>query len=159
MYLIADWQELLGIITIILGPVCAWVSSWILYVFGELVEDIHATRDKEGKANREVEESQDTFKLAEPEENFVPIPSKTVVPNKHNDYFFVLGKWIGVNTNSLKRSDFTPLLLCIGQSMLFFAIVIICIIYQIHSNRISTMGRSYNKVSTKFFVVKLKQLS
>ena len=87
MYLIADWQELLGIITIILGPVCAWVSSWILYVFGELVEDIHATRDKEGKANREVEESQDTFKLAEPEENFVPIPSKTVVPNKHNDYF------------------------------------------------------------------------
>ena len=89
MYLIADWQELLGIITIILGPVCAWVSSWILYVFGELVEDIHATRDKEGKANREVEESQDTFKLAEPEENFVPIPSKTVVPNKHNDYFFV----------------------------------------------------------------------
>ena len=87
MYLIADWQELLGIITIILGPVCAWVSSWILYVFGELVEDIHATRDKEGKANREVEESQDTFKLAEPEENFVPIPSKTVIPNKYKDSY------------------------------------------------------------------------
>ena len=29
---------------IILGPVVAFVSSWILYAFGELVEDVHAMR-------------------------------------------------------------------------------------------------------------------
>lgn len=31
----------------IFGPIVAWVSSWVLYAFGELVEDIHAMRKKE----------------------------------------------------------------------------------------------------------------
>lgn len=31
----------------IFGPIVAWVSSWILYAFGELVEDVHAIRNKE----------------------------------------------------------------------------------------------------------------
>lgn len=30
----------------IFGPIVAWVSSWILYAFGELVEDVHAIRIK-----------------------------------------------------------------------------------------------------------------
>ena len=59
--LIADWEELLGIMTIIFGPVVAYVSSWILYAFGEIVEDIHAMRNKyypqtEEQLNRETEE-------------------------------------------------------------------------------------------------------
>lgn len=36
---------------IIFGPIVAWVSSWILYAFGELVEDVHAIRF-EPKLNR-----------------------------------------------------------------------------------------------------------
>ena len=35
-----------GLLTIILGPVVAWVSTWLLYAFGELVEDIHAIRNE-----------------------------------------------------------------------------------------------------------------
>ena len=39
---------LYGLLTAICGPIVAYVSSWILYAFGELVEDVHAMRDKEG---------------------------------------------------------------------------------------------------------------
>ena len=47
----AEYDEifvLYGFLTIILGPIVAWVGSWILYAFGQLVEDVHAMRDKEG---------------------------------------------------------------------------------------------------------------
>ena len=51
---------LYGPLTAICGPIVAYVSSWILYAFGELVEDVHAMRDKEGttkevNAKREAE--------------------------------------------------------------------------------------------------------
>lgn len=37
-----------GLLAVVFGPFVAWVSSWILYAFGQLVEDVHAIRDKEG---------------------------------------------------------------------------------------------------------------
>ena len=37
-----------GLLTLVCGPIIAWVGSWILYAFGQLVEDVHAMRDKEG---------------------------------------------------------------------------------------------------------------
>jgi ssDNA-binding Zn-finger/Zn-ribbon topoisomerase 1 len=50
-----------GLLILFLGPILSWVSSWVLYAFGELVEDIHAIRDKEGttkevNAKRKAEE-------------------------------------------------------------------------------------------------------
>ncbi len=49
-----------GLLTLVCGPIVAWVGSWLLYAFGELVEDVHAIRNKEGtteeKAKREAEE-------------------------------------------------------------------------------------------------------
>ena len=52
------WIPLVGAIV---GPVLVWVESWVLYAFGEFVEDTHAMRKKyypmaEEQANREVEE-------------------------------------------------------------------------------------------------------
>ena len=52
---------LYGLLTLVCGPITAWVGSLILYAFGQLVEDVHAMRDKEGtteevKAKREAEE-------------------------------------------------------------------------------------------------------
>ena len=38
----------IGLVVLVCGPLAAWVSSGILYAFGELAEDIHAIRDKEG---------------------------------------------------------------------------------------------------------------
>ena len=38
--------DVLYILLVIFGPLVAWVSSWILYAFGEMVEDIHAMRNK-----------------------------------------------------------------------------------------------------------------
>ena len=50
-----------GLLTLFCGPIIAWISSWVLYAFGELVEDIHAMRNKyypiaEEQANLETEE-------------------------------------------------------------------------------------------------------
>ena len=33
-----------GLLTIIFGPIVAWFSSWLLYAFGELVEDVSRLR-------------------------------------------------------------------------------------------------------------------
>ena len=52
---------LFGFLTLVCGPAVAYIGSWVLYAFGELVEDVHAIRNKEGttaeeKAKREAEE-------------------------------------------------------------------------------------------------------
>ena len=31
---------LFGVLTLILGPAVAWVSSWLLYSFGELIDKV-----------------------------------------------------------------------------------------------------------------------
>ena len=37
--LIANNDGLIGVLTIVLGPIAAWVSSWLLYGFGQLIEN------------------------------------------------------------------------------------------------------------------------
>ena len=37
---------LYGLLTLVCGQIVAWVGSWILYAFGELVEDTHAIRNE-----------------------------------------------------------------------------------------------------------------
>ena len=32
-----------GLLTILFGPVAAWISTWLLYAFGDLVENSQAT--------------------------------------------------------------------------------------------------------------------
>ena len=61
---------LYGLLTLVCGPIVAWVGSWILYAFGELVEDVHAIRDKEGmvakeKAKCKTDEKENTTKEQE----------------------------------------------------------------------------------------------
>ena len=41
---------LYGLITLVCGPIVAYIGSWILFAFGELVEDVHAIRNKDGNA-------------------------------------------------------------------------------------------------------------
>ncbi len=53
---------LAGLLALIGGPLVAWIGSWILYAFGQIAEDVHAMRNKEGtttevKAKREAEQS------------------------------------------------------------------------------------------------------
>ena len=42
--LITGDLALFGLLILICGPLVAWVSSWILYAFGELVEDVGTIR-------------------------------------------------------------------------------------------------------------------
>ena len=44
MLLITGELALFGLIILICGPLIAWVSSWVLYAFGELVEDVGIIR-------------------------------------------------------------------------------------------------------------------
>ena len=37
--LIANDNGLVGFLTIVFGPIAAWVSSWLLYGFGQLIEN------------------------------------------------------------------------------------------------------------------------
>ncbi len=103
-FLMIAWDfdnVLLPLLIIIFGPIIAFVSTWILYAFGQLVDDVHAMRNKEGttaevKEKREAEEraryKEFKSKLAEKSTqeiggHFIPNPSKPVTPNKHKDGF------------------------------------------------------------------------
>ena len=46
--IVADDGNAAGPILLFCGPIVAWISSAILFSFGQLVEDVHAIRDKEG---------------------------------------------------------------------------------------------------------------
>jgi len=37
---------LMGILTAVAGAVSAWIGSWFIYAFGQLVEDVHILRKK-----------------------------------------------------------------------------------------------------------------
>ena len=61
--ILVDWGFRYGwwaLFIIILGPIVSFVSTWILYAFGQLVEDVRAIRNKEGTASeleRKIEEN------------------------------------------------------------------------------------------------------
>ena len=45
--LIGNDDGVTGVIVLLAGPFVAWVGSWLLYAFGQVVEDVHALRNKE----------------------------------------------------------------------------------------------------------------
>ena len=42
----ANDNVFIGFIVLICGPLVAWVSSWLLYAFGQLVDDTHVMRNQ-----------------------------------------------------------------------------------------------------------------
>ena len=36
----ADYLIIVGVLVLLLGPIVAWVSSWLLYGFGELIDNV-----------------------------------------------------------------------------------------------------------------------
>lgn len=41
-----DSEEPIFLLICVLGPIVAWISSWLLYAFGEIAQDIHAIRNR-----------------------------------------------------------------------------------------------------------------
>lgn len=64
IYMIADGFEvddfvlISGIVTVIFGPCVALISTWLLYAFGQIVEDVHAIRNKERRPTAKVKAKQ-----------------------------------------------------------------------------------------------------
>lgn len=106
---------------IIGGPIVAWVGSWILYAFGELVEDVHALRydlrmDHMNKNVQLLATSLASEKKAEPEKQengehttersaHEQIPTKQHMPvkNESGDTYWICGKCSAKNLRS--RND------------------------------------------------------
>ena len=42
-----EWMLIVGLLALVVGPLVAWVSSWLLYAFGQITDDLHAMRNKE----------------------------------------------------------------------------------------------------------------
>lgn len=71
---------LAGLLTLFCGPIVAWVSSWILYAFGELVE---AARDNENNTKQILKKLNDGTIQSKPTtiENKEPPEQTTSSPN------------------------------------------------------------------------------
>lgn len=70
-----------GLVVLICGPIVAWVGSWILYAFGELVEDVHAMRNKEVPTKVNVASPTTTPRdTTQTKETLQPIPTKPDTP-------------------------------------------------------------------------------
>ena len=65
-----------AIFIILFGPVIAFVSSWILYAFGQIVEDIHDIRNKNVNSSV-IEENENTVQSN-------PVTEKKIFKAKNN---------------------------------------------------------------------------
>ena len=65
---------LYGILSLIVGPVLAWISSWLLYGFGELIDKVS---DIERNTRGETNETASSLKAKD--ETAIPAPKETVI--------------------------------------------------------------------------------
>ena len=49
--LLSSQTIVLGILIIILGPLLAWIGSWVLYAFGQIADDLHRLAGKQNPLN------------------------------------------------------------------------------------------------------------
>ena len=50
----ADWDELWGPLVLFCGPIVAWISSWLLYGFGELICETSEAKEELMEINRNI---------------------------------------------------------------------------------------------------------
>ena len=69
---------------IFFGPVVAFVSTWILYAFGQLVEDIHSMCNKEVTASKEQSKAKAKKEQSKTKANQtdITVPQDDSVPQK-----------------------------------------------------------------------------
>ena len=104
---------LVALLTVILGPIAAWVSSWLMYGFGKLIEDVEAIRNKDPKpvVIQQVAPSQsaaNTSTATTPASaKTTPVHTETsqpaIAPNQIFDSHWVCGKCKTKNLNT--RND------------------------------------------------------
>ena len=86
--LIANDNGLVAFLTIVFGPIAAWVSSWLLYGFGQLVENsdiIAAEYNRKNEKHEKVIEKNNERKQAQRRKE-----AKTAIANPEVDeYVFI----------------------------------------------------------------------
>lgn len=73
-----------GLLTIVFGPIVAWVSSWILYAFGELVDKTCALAEKNGITDKHTEVSKTSNSPVSKKSNYSNGGKQTFVTAKNN---------------------------------------------------------------------------
>ena len=67
--LMAEEEFLYGLLCLIIGPIIAFVSTWLLYAFGEITEDIGLLRQKyvgDKVIEQQITEKQPTYQKQKP---------------------------------------------------------------------------------------------
>ena len=83
IYLIAvaddnqDSLRAVGIFTILLGPIIAWISSWLLYAFGQLVDDTQEIRNTSSKTHYYSDEVKSTQNVISTTKETAILPETT----------------------------------------------------------------------------------
>ena len=70
-----------GLLLLVIAPVIAWVSTWIIYAFGQLVEDVHAIREKQN--------------VTEEKPEYTSVAKKTDINTESVEEKKVVGTWAG----------------------------------------------------------------
>ena len=55
--LIANDNVIIGFLTIIFGPIAAWISEWLLYGFGQLIENSDIIAEEFSRKNAQYEKA------------------------------------------------------------------------------------------------------
>lgn len=101
--LMLDELVLPGVLTILVGPIIAWISSWMTYAFGQLVDDMQATRNAMPLlhninqnlsllTNRQKADSIEEKPTVKSETKTAKPVSGNVVSNQEADGYWICGK-------------------------------------------------------------------
>ena len=108
--LLSDGSGIWGIVLMIGGAFVSWVSSWLLYAFGELVEDVHAIRNK---TNPQGAPEAPTTKHARSSTDFFAKKSvPSIAPNTTGNCDFCLQKSSNLRIYPSKYDEGTMICLC-----------------------------------------------
>ena len=85
--LIANDNGLVGFLTIVIGPIAAWVSSWLLYGFAQLVENSDIIAAEYNRKNEKHEKVVEKNKERKQEQRKKAIKATIVNPEISEDEF------------------------------------------------------------------------
>ena len=75
--LFVEYFFLVGLLTIFIGPIAAWVSSWLLYAFGELVEKTCENERNTSEMLKFIKEN--PINVIQRTENFTPVSNDKII--------------------------------------------------------------------------------
>ena len=84
-YSVPDYLLIIGLVMLFVGPILAWLSSWGIYSWGNLVDNVQAIRENGGVAPVKASEQEPVAPVEAKAEEVAPIPAPVVEAPKPVD--------------------------------------------------------------------------